>query len=180
MSDTERSSPETDRTLLDLLQQMRKTEMKEGDAAERRTVFEWWEKAFGQKVRQWRKARDWSQEYLAEQLNLHGFDIHQTTVAKIERGARPLRVSEAVALAAVFGMPALSVFYGPGPEQEPMSEQKMRELMEKLEEGARHAQEQLESAAKHVAYYEAQRASMADAINRAALEADRDDDTSEA
>ena len=169
--------PDDRKTLAELWQQIRQSETDLRPPEERRTVFEWWEKSFGQKVRQWRKARDWSQEYLAEQLNLHGFDVHQTTVAKIERGARPLRVSEAVALAAVFGMPALSVFYGPGPEDEPMSQQSMREHMETLEEGARYAQERLESAAKNVAYYEAERASMADAINRAALEADRADDS---
>lgn len=35
--------------------------------------------------------------------------MHQTTVAKIERGARPLRLAEAVALTEVFEMPVSAV-----------------------------------------------------------------------
>lgn len=36
--------------------------------------------------------------------------MHQTTVAKIERGTRPLRVAEATAIAEVFEMPIMAVF----------------------------------------------------------------------
>ena len=172
--------------LAELWQQMRKVEADAADTLdsrsmeERRQPYEWWEKMFGQRVREWRKARNWSQEYLAEELNLHGFDMHQTTVAKIERGTRPLRVSEAVAIASIFSVPVLSVFYGPGPETESVTQQAMREHMELLEKQAQSAQERLEDAAKTVAYYEVQRQSMADAINRAALEADQSDDEAEA
>lgn len=138
-----------------------------------RRNFEWYEQAFGDRVRQWRKARSWSQEDLAEKLNDFGFEMHQTTVAKIERGTRPLRVAEAVALAQIFGVPALSVFYGPGPEDEAMSVESMRELIETYEKALNESEERLEEAAKTVAYWVRQRTAAVDAINAAALKADR-------
>lgn len=69
-----------------------------------------WERRFGEVVRGWRQDRNWSQEDVAERLRHQGFEMHQTTVAKIERGARPLRVAEATALAEVFEMPVMAVF----------------------------------------------------------------------
>lgn len=75
-----------------------------------RQRHESWEKRFGEVVRGWRLDRSWSQEEVAERLRRQGFEMHQTTVAKIERGARPLRVAEAAALADVFEMPVMAVF----------------------------------------------------------------------
>ncbi|OBB31055.1 hypothetical protein A5792_16840 [Mycolicibacterium peregrinum] len=75
-----------------------------------RQRHESWEKRFGEVVRRWRLDRNWSQEDVAERLRHQGFEMHQTTVAKIERGARPLRVAEAAALADVFEMPIMAVF----------------------------------------------------------------------
>jgi transcriptional regulator with XRE-family HTH domain len=75
-----------------------------------RQRHESWEKRFGEVVREWRQDRNWSQEDVAERLRHQGFEMHQTTVAKIERGARPLRVAEATALADVFEMPIMAVF----------------------------------------------------------------------
>jgi len=80
------------------------------DLALARQRHESWEKRFGEVVRGWRQDRNWSQEDVAERLRHQGFEMHQTTVAKIERGARPLRVAEATALADVFGMPIMAVF----------------------------------------------------------------------
>jgi transcriptional regulator with XRE-family HTH domain len=54
------------------------------------------------RVRELRETRGWSQTELAERLKPYGFDMHQTTVAKLERGGRPIRVNEAAALADVF------------------------------------------------------------------------------
>lgn len=74
------------------------------------------EKRFGEQLRQWRKARRWSQEYLADKLGELGFELHQTNVGKIERGERPLRLAEAAALASLFDPAALSrwsVLVGP-------------------------------------------------------------------
>lgn len=75
-----------------------------------RQRHESWEKRFGEVVRRWRLDREWTQEEVAERLRDQGFEMHQTTVAKIERGARPLRVAEAAALADVFEMPIMAVF----------------------------------------------------------------------
>lgn len=80
------------------------------ELAQARQRHESWEKRFGEVVRRWRLDRNWSQEDVAERLRHQGFEMHQTTVAKIERGARPLRVAEAAALADVFEMPVMAVF----------------------------------------------------------------------
>jgi transcriptional regulator with XRE-family HTH domain len=82
------------------------------DPAQRRSVHEDWEKSFGDNVRHWRRERNWSQEDLADKLRSEGFDLHQTSVAKIERGTRPLRVAEAAAIATIFRVPPLAVFLG--------------------------------------------------------------------
>jgi transcriptional regulator with XRE-family HTH domain len=63
------------------------------------------EAAFGARVRSLRKTRGWSQERLAEQMQLLGFGWLQSTVAKTENGQRPLRLNEAAALAEVLGVP---------------------------------------------------------------------------
>ncbi|WP_024801179.1 helix-turn-helix domain-containing protein [Nocardia sp. BMG51109] len=141
--------------------------------ASTREHLEFWEKNYGAQVRGWRRARGWSQDDLADKLNDLGFEMHQTTVAKIERGIRPLRVAEAVALAQIFGVPPLSVFYGASPDHEPYSMESMREHLETIEQGLQDAEKHLEDAAKSVAYWVRQRAIAVDAMNRAALDADR-------
>ncbi|MCV7224539.1 helix-turn-helix domain-containing protein [Mycolicibacterium komossense] len=75
-----------------------------------RKRHESWEKRFGETVRNWRNERGWPQEEVARRLGWQGFDLHQTTIAKIERGARPLRIAEAAALAEVFEMPITAIF----------------------------------------------------------------------
>src|SRR6476661_7860338 len=99
------------------------------DPAGRRSLYEYWEKNFGEKVRQWRRERNWSQEDVADKLRMQGFDMHQTTVAKIERGTRPLRVAEAAAIAAVFRVPPLAVFLGPPPTQMPWALNKLHDMI---------------------------------------------------
>jgi transcriptional regulator with XRE-family HTH domain len=90
------------------------------DPAQRRCVHEDWEKSFGDNVRHWRRERNWSQEDLAGKLRSEGIDLHQTSVAKIERGTRPLRVAEAAAIATIFRVPPLAVFLG-SPQMEARS-----------------------------------------------------------
>ncbi|WP_368681895.1 helix-turn-helix domain-containing protein [Mycobacterium intracellulare] len=74
-----------------------------------RQKHESWEHRFGEALRRWRQERGWSQEDVAERLRRQGFEMHQTTVAKIERGARPLRIAEAAALVEVFELPAIAI-----------------------------------------------------------------------
>ncbi|MDO2969379.1 helix-turn-helix domain-containing protein [Mycobacteroides abscessus] len=74
-----------------------------------RQRHELWERRFGEALRSWRQERGWSQEDIADRLRRQGFEMHQTTVAKIERGARPLRIAEAAALVEVFELPIIAI-----------------------------------------------------------------------
>lgn len=65
------------------------------------------------KFRVLREERGWSQQELSEKLSHWGIDMHQTTVAKMEKGKRPLRVAEMFALSHVFGLPPGAVFFMP-------------------------------------------------------------------
>jgi transcriptional regulator with XRE-family HTH domain len=62
------------------------------------------EMALGLRLRRLRDARGMSQEQLARLMSVHGHPWHQTTVAKTEAGARPIRVNEVIDLARVFGL----------------------------------------------------------------------------
>lgn len=74
-----------------------KRELAEANAREVRRIF-------GVTVRNIRKLRGWSQEELARQLSEIGVTMHQTTVAKMENGARPTSVDELVLVARVLGV----------------------------------------------------------------------------
>ena len=60
---------------------------------------------FGDTVRELRKARGWSQEDLARYMTDAEYPMHQTTIAKLENGARPTSVDELVALSRVLDVP---------------------------------------------------------------------------
>jgi len=68
------------------------------------------EKEFGHRVRDYREARGWSQEKLADLMSAAGHPWRQTTTAKTEAADRPVRVREVVALARVFGVPVGALF----------------------------------------------------------------------
>ena len=129
--------------------------------AKRRAAHESWEKRFGEVVRGWRLDRNWSQEEVAEKLRYEGFEMHQTTVAKIERGARPLRVAEASAIGAVFKMPPVAVFelslpndapwWASDSERSPLHEKQV--LLERARELSDRASKKLYSAAEEHAYF---------------------------
>lgn len=60
----------------------------------------------GKNVQAMRKARGMSQTDLAEHLlRLTGTNYHQQTILRIEKGERPLKLSEAMAVAKAFGVP---------------------------------------------------------------------------
>lgn len=67
----------------------------------------------GRRVRELRQARGWSQTDLATHLRPYGFDLTQSTVAKLEAGARPTRLDELDALAAVLGVPLADLIRDP-------------------------------------------------------------------
>jgi transcriptional regulator with XRE-family HTH domain len=169
------SRADREREMAELVQQMLDQELAETppeELAERRRLFEYWEKSFGNKVRQWRRARNWSQDDLAHRLRRHGFDMHQTTVAKIERGSRPLRVAEAAAIAFIFRVPPLAVFMGPPPEKLPWSMQELHETIEEAERVLAEMKEDMESSAKRYIEQQAQVFELANVLNEAALKAE--------
>ncbi len=173
--ETHSSRDERERELAELMQQMLDQELAEEtpeDLATRRQPYEYWEKSFGDKVRQWRRARNWSQDELARQLRGQGFDMHQTTVAKIERGSRPLRVAEAAAIANIFRVPPLAVFMGPPPEPLPWSMQQMHETLAARERNLALMKDQMESSAKLYVEEQASVYQLANIINEAALRAE--------
>lgn len=63
------------------------------------------EREFGALARDSRKRKRLSQQDVAEAMSSRGFPMHQTTLAKLERGQRPLRMSEAVALSDILLIP---------------------------------------------------------------------------
>lgn len=117
-----------------------------------RQRHESWEKRFGEVVRGWRQDRNWSQEDVAERLRHQGFEMHQTTVAKIERGARPLRVAEATALAEVFGMPIMAVFELSLPQDHPGELELRRRELELARKRVDNSRDTLYSVAQNHAY----------------------------
>jgi transcriptional regulator with XRE-family HTH domain len=171
-----------DRKLIELLQRGLNQELAETrpeELAERRRPYEYWEASFGNKVRQWRQARSWSQEDLANKLRGQGFDMHQTTVAKIERGTRPLRVAEAAAIANIFRVPPLAVFMGPPPEQLPWSMQQLHDIIDTHEQILAEMKEQMESSAMRYIEQQALVFELANLLNKAALNAENRSDDEE-
>jgi transcriptional regulator with XRE-family HTH domain len=169
------SRAEREREMAELLQLMHDQELAEmppEELAERRRPYEYWEKSFGDKVRQWRRARNWSQDDLASLLRRQGFDMHQTTVAKIERGTRPLRVAEAAAIANIFRTPPLAVFMGPPPEKMPWSMQQLHETIEMAEKHLAQMKEDMESSAKRYIEQQALVFELANVLNEAGLNAE--------
>jgi transcriptional regulator with XRE-family HTH domain len=63
------------------------------------------EQHFGAQVREARETRGWSQEVLSRHLKqATGMELHQTGLARLELGKRPIRLDEAVALCEVLGL----------------------------------------------------------------------------
>lgn len=63
------------------------------------------EERFGERIRELRQAAGISQADLARRMTASGFNMHQTQIAKIEKGTRSTPVGELTALAAVLGVP---------------------------------------------------------------------------
>lgn len=70
------------------------------------------EQVMAQSLRALRESRQFSQERVAELMREAGYSWQQTTVAKTEAGARPIRVNEAVELARIFKA-AVDIFLDP-------------------------------------------------------------------
>jgi transcriptional regulator with XRE-family HTH domain len=147
-----------------------------GDPAQRRRVHEDWEKSFGDNVRHWRRERNWSQEELADKLRQEGIDLHQTSVAKIERGTRPLRVAEAAAIATIFRVPPLAVFLGsPWAEAESLNRSPLNQLNDMIASAQNLLSEMKEDMSRSAGRYVDQEAhvlGLARILNQTALDAE--------
>jgi transcriptional regulator with XRE-family HTH domain len=62
----------------------------------------WIENHFSEALKEERKRRDWSQGQLQKMLADKGVHLHSTTIAKIEKGERSVRIDEAAAIAELF------------------------------------------------------------------------------
>jgi transcriptional regulator with XRE-family HTH domain len=100
-------------------------------------------------VRWLRESRGLSQRQLGSDLALHGFGMHVTTVARLEGGARPLRLNEVAAIAALFTVPIESLWQKGG---EVLSERETAAQDERLATAQAADAEQ-----RGAAYYSAER-----------------------
>ncbi|MCE3555136.1 helix-turn-helix domain-containing protein [Pseudonocardia sp. RS11V-5] len=73
---------------------------------------------FGRRLRALREERGLSQQHVVNALLEHGIaNWHQTTVAKIEAGTRPVRLSEAMACASLFDLTVDEMLIDPESEE---------------------------------------------------------------
>jgi transcriptional regulator with XRE-family HTH domain len=174
-----------DRDLLDTLGRRHAEKMAElnrqldEDRAELRRALLNHERVLCQKVAQLREERGWSQAELARRLSAVGFEMHQTTVAKLEAGKRPLRVAETFALAEVFGLPPLAMWYMPVKGEDHGMEY-MRERLSLIDESIEKSRDAsmriLDKFAESYGLYSAQRFVVAENMRRAAAEHAKGDD----
>jgi len=73
--------------------------------------------SFGRRARERRQLLGLSQAAVSSVMEAHGFQWHQTTVAKTESGERPPRLAEAAVLAVVLNVP-LSALLDDEPDDE--------------------------------------------------------------
>jgi transcriptional regulator with XRE-family HTH domain len=161
---------EKDREIAQLWQQVLREELRH--RRDFRGLFDHHEKILGQKVRQLRTERGWSQEQLAEKLNSLGWAVHQTTIAKLEGGARPIRIAEADTLAVAFGLPIEAMWYMPV-TGEPWSLTQMRDSLKRTDEFIAHLEDSLRSTILTLADQQAERMRLVQAMNEAAKAADK-------
>jgi transcriptional regulator with XRE-family HTH domain len=187
-----RRQADADRDLLPLLQREHAEQMSEIErqsaqdsaehASEMRRILIDHERVLCQKVAQLREERGWSQAELARRLSAIGFEMHQTTVAKLEAGKRPLRVAEAFALAQVFALPPLAMFSEPVKDDDygmDYMRDRLKSIDERLETMTETYMRTLEAFAKNYAEISANRLIVADNMRRAAARQAKGDDDGE-
>jgi transcriptional regulator with XRE-family HTH domain len=64
----------------------------------------WTEHYFSKRLKTERGRRGWTQDDMAKRLSDKGIHMHWTTIAKIEKGERSVRIDEAAGIAEVFGV----------------------------------------------------------------------------
>jgi transcriptional regulator with XRE-family HTH domain len=84
-------------------------------------------------VRQIREARGISQQQLGKDLAFFGVGMHQTTVAKLEAGSKPLRLNEVAAIAHYFDVPVESLWEWSIKDVDELAEQGLVTMIELLQ-----------------------------------------------
>ena len=84
--------------------------------ADHQAVYQAEESQFAENVQRLREDRGWSQGELARRMVADGWEgFHQTTISRIEKGQRPVRLAEARGLARVLGS-QIGIMTAPPPE----------------------------------------------------------------
>jgi transcriptional regulator with XRE-family HTH domain len=85
------------------------------------------EALLAERIRALREAAELTQGQLAERMTQLGFSMHQTAIAKVELGQRPVRLNEVVGFAAALRVPVTDLL--PDTESTPESEALWQELL---------------------------------------------------
>lgn len=98
------------------------------------------EALLAERLRALRDAAEMTQGQLAERMTQLGFSMHQTAIAKIERGQRPVRLNEAAGLAAALRVPVTDLLTDAEntPESEALSLELLSAASQRLELTHRH------------------------------------------
>ena len=129
-----------------------------------RETYERVERDIGDNIRRQRLSSEMSQENLATAMTIQGFPMHQTTVAKVEAGKRPLRVAELYAFADALDVPLLALMTDrritplPVDNELPVDqiEEQLVELMLKRDDALSELSQQVEEHARRYGEYTAQ------------------------
>ena len=162
--------PGADGPMAELWQKVLREELRH--RSDFRRLFEQHERAIGVKIRQLREQRGWSQADLSDRLANYGWQLHQTNISKLEAGRRPMRVAEAAALAAVFGLPIVALWYLPL-EGEPLTLADMRDHLRDIHDTIATVEETLKGLVTTIADEQYRRTRVIEAMKGAALAADR-------
>lgn len=90
-----------------------------------------------------------SQKELADRLSEFGFSIQQSAIAKIERGTRPLRVSELVAIAHALGVPWQSLMAA-GENYASFARDPVARLQERIDANSLLAETMMDAEIRHI------------------------------
>ncbi|MFT2694340.1 helix-turn-helix domain-containing protein [Clavibacter zhangzhiyongii] len=103
-------------------------------------AFELFEQHVGQQIREQRVAAKMSQAELASEVRALGYNVQQSTVAKIELGSRPIRVAELYIFAEALRVPWIRFMLDYAARVDDLPYQELRERGREL----RHQQVQIE------------------------------------
>ncbi len=132
-----------------------------------------------EQVRIKRNERGWSQQELAAHLTVeYGFRWHQTTVAKIENGSRPIGLNEAVVLAIVFEITGAQLMEPAKRRREDLQRitarrQRLEDQLARLSAELEISLREAEAAARTADSAEMARTTLAAAVTAAVVEAEQ-------